>query len=166
MDRIKVPRIDSGMLFAGTEPSISIHLAISVLSADKGLTAEIDDSNRSWWRYALRAFLLCATAFFEERVLAPETGARVWKVLLPVSAFLCVLILNASDDEVLVGLLVPPLLSSEESSAYTKGATLDLPCFVSWFGSCTTKAVALPKVYLHGRSFLRQEPHFGFSSSH
>jgi hypothetical protein len=47
MDRIKVPRIDSGMLFAGTEPSISIHLAISVLSADKGLTAEIDDSNRS-----------------------------------------------------------------------------------------------------------------------
>jgi hypothetical protein len=63
--------------------------------------------------------------------LAPETGARVWKVLLPVSAFLCVLILNASDDEVLVGLLVPLLLSSKEFSAYTRDAILDLPCFVS-----------------------------------
>ena len=50
---------------------------------------------------------------------------------LPDWAFLCVLILNASDDGVLAGLLVPPLLSSEESNAYIKGATLDLPCFVS-----------------------------------
>jgi len=47
MDRMKVPKIDNGMLFAGTEPSMSIHLAISVLSADEGLTAEIDDSNCS-----------------------------------------------------------------------------------------------------------------------
>jgi hypothetical protein len=44
---MKVPRIDNGMLFAGTEPSMSIHLAISVFSADKGLTAEIDESSCS-----------------------------------------------------------------------------------------------------------------------
>lgn len=49
---------------------------------------------------------------------------------LPDSAFRCVLTLNASD-EVLEGLLVLFPVSSKESSAYTKGATLDLPYFVS-----------------------------------
>ena len=48
MDWIQVPRIDKGLLLTGARPSISTHLAISVLSADDGLTSA---KEVSWYRY-------------------------------------------------------------------------------------------------------------------
>ena len=70
-----------------------------------------------------------------------DTEAKVWNVPLPNSAFLWVLNLNSVDLD-----LEEQLASSDESSAHKTGTTFDLPCLVSWLGSCITKADALPYV--------------------
>lgn len=131
--------MDKGLLFAGAEPSMSTHRAINVLSLDEGLINAREASSCKFRRYVSSAFFLCTAVFFDGRILAIDTGTRVWKVPLPELAFLWVLTLSSSGME-----LEELLVSSEESSVYTMGATFDLPCLVNWFGSCTTKADALP----------------------
>src|SRR5690242_10696125 len=126
MDWIQVPRMDRGLLSAGAEPSISIHLDIKVVSSHAGLTMAREASSWSCRRYKFSAFLLWTTIFFEGRVLASETGARVWKVPLPDSAFLCMLTLSSRGVE------PPELLEyAEDSIVYTTGAIFDLPCLVN-----------------------------------
>ena len=118
--------MDKGLLFAGAEPSMSTHRAISVLSVDDGLSKAREASSCRCRRYVSRAFLICTAAFFDGRALATDTGARVWKVPLPKLAFLWVLTLSSRGVE-------PEelLASSEESRVNTMGATFDLPCLVS-----------------------------------
>jgi hypothetical protein len=72
-------------------------------------------------------------------MLGLDIGANVWKKPWPLPAALPLVICRSDgvDPEVLPS-------SVDESSDHMIGAVFDLPCFVNWLGSCTTKAQAFP----------------------